>query len=77
MSDKPYGYTHCKCCGDALHKFSDQADGLHSKNETDPSCFLRWVQWHEKTKLKSAFALSYNSPERAVAIDEWLVAGAP
>jgi len=77
MSDKSYGYRHCKRCGRAIQRISDQADGLHSLDDQQDSCFYRWVQWHEKTKLKSAFALSYNSPERAVAIDEWLEAGAP
>ena len=77
MSDRPYGYRYCKACNKALYNFSEQADGLHSLTESSPSCFRSWIEWYERTKRQSAFKLKYNSPERSVAIDEWLEAGHP
>ncbi len=82
MSDTGIRYTRCRsphCGGEELVDSIDRCDGLCSTGKA--SCFDRFFQWDRARgsvqALEVDLASAARSPERSVAIDEWLEAGAP
>lgn len=78
-------FTHCKACGCTLRRVFDHQDGLCSHQyDSLAGCFHKWRRWlvqrpdcPKELEHEDVNSAPYDSPIRAVAIDQWLEQGAP
>ena len=69
--------SKCRNCGSQLD-IIDMVDGICSsgKRTGQPTCFGRATTWAAKHRPE-AIPCGLDDPKWAIAIDEWLAAGAP